>query len=264
MEIDRCKVPPVFEPSGSPPLCQKETVFRQEASVATIDVSVNYFQARTEAGGLERFFSTRMSGMQFLRNVLLFSLAGLLPILVFYVVLSPGFATALADGGPALKRFLRQVLTNGLPVVVVINYIGFFLFALSHESSGGGRDPGTYIVVDFFSRIGIFVVLHATIYAVSADWYGAFGGSRTTALRVVAPTLARSALFENISGVYLYATLVSAIPLYASAVRRSTRLAPVIRFFPEPIGPAAFALLIFLAVAVCLTALASVFVRLQA
>ena len=205
-----------------------------------------------------------MPGVQFLRNVLLFSLAGLLPVLVLYVALSPGFATALADGGPALMRFLRQVLTNGLPVIMVVNYVGFLLFALSHERSGSGRDPGTYIVVDFFSRLGLFVSLHALIYVVSADWYGSFGGSPTTALRVVAPTLARSALFENISGVYLYATLVSAIPLYVSAVRRSPRLAPVIRFFPGPVGPVAFALLIFAAGATCLTVLATIFVRLQA
>lgn len=205
-----------------------------------------------------------MPGMVFLRNVLLFSLAGLLPVLVLYIALSPGFTTALAGGGSALGRFLRQVLTNGLPVVVMVNYVGFFLFALSHERSGSGRDPGDYIVVDFFSRLGIFVGLHALIYVVSADWYGSFGGSRATALRVVAPTLARSALFENVSGVYLYATLVSAVPLYVSAARRSSRLAPVVRFFPEPIGPVAFALLIFVAGAACLTALATVFVRLQA
>lgn len=184
-------------------------------------------------------------------------------MLALYVLLSPGFASALADGGPSLRRFLRQVLTNGLPVVVMVNYVGFFLFALSHERAESGRDPGTYIVVDFFSRLGLFVGLHALIYVVSADWYGSFGGSRATALRVVAPTLARSALFENISGVYLYATLVSAIPLYVSAVRRSARLAPVVRFFPEPIGPVAFALLIFAAEAICLTALATVIVRLQ-
>ena len=212
---------------------------------------------------MERYFSTHMPGMVFLRNVLLFSLAGLLPVLALYVALSPGFVTALADGGPALKRFLRQVLTNGLPVVVIVNYVGFFLFALSHERYERGRDPGTYIVVDFFTRLGIFVGLHALIYVVSADWYGSFGGSRATALRVVAPTLARSALFENISGVYLYATIVSAIPLYVSAVRRSSRLAPVLRFFPDPFRSLAFALLIFAAGAACLTALATVFVRLQ-
>lgn len=202
--------------------------------------------------------------MVFIRNVLLFSLAGLLPVLMFYVVLLPGFASALADGGPSLRRFLRQVLTNGLPVVVIINYVSFFLFALSYERSESGRDPGTYVVVDLFSRLVIFACLHALIYVVSADWFGSFGGSRATALRVVAPTLARSALFENISGVYLYATLVSAIPLYASAAQRSARLGPVIRIFPEPIGPIAFALLMSVAGAVCLTVLATAFVRLQA
>lgn len=61
-------------------------------------------------------------------------------------------------------------------------------------------------------------MLHILIYVLSADWFGSFGESRATAVRVVAPTLARSAFFENISGVYLYATLVSAIPLYVSVI----------------------------------------------
>jgi len=36
----------------------------------------------------------------------------------------------------------------------------------------------------------------------------------------VAPTLARPAFFENISGVYLYATLVSAMPLHVSSIEK--------------------------------------------
>lgn len=186
-----------------------------------------------------------------------------MPVLALYVALTPGFSAHLAAGGPALGRFLRQVLTNGLPVVVIVNYVGFFLFALSHEKSENGRDPATYIVFDFFGRLGLFVVLHALIYVISADWYGSFGGSRTTALSVVAPTLARSALFENISGVYLYATLTSAIPLYISCARRSSRLGPIIHLFPDPIGPVVFALLIGAAGVACLTALAAGIVQLQ-
>lgn len=198
-----------------------------------------------------------MPGLQFLRNVLLFSVLGLLPVLALYIVLSAGFASALAEGGPTLQRFLRQVLTNGLPVVVIVNYVGFFLFAYSHELPENSRDPAAYIVVDFFTRLGLFFGLHALIYVLSADWFGSFGGSRATALRVVAPTLARSALFENVSGVYLYATLISAIPLYASTTGRSPSLAPLVRLFPKSIGPIAIALLIFAAGAACLTALAA-------
>ena len=39
----------------------------------------------------------------------------------------------------------------------------------------------------------------------SADLFGSFNGSRATALSVVGPTLERSFMFGNISGVYLYA-----------------------------------------------------------
>lgn len=209
---------------------------------------------------MERYFSTDMPAALFARNVLLFSLAGLLPVLALYVLLTPGFAAALAEGGPLLPRFLRQVLTNGLPVVAVINYVGYFLFALSLQAPSQARDPALYIAVDFVARLGLFFGLHALIYAVSADLFGSFGGSRATALQVVAPTLVRSALFENISGAYLYATLISAIPFYVSAIRRSPRFESVVHLFPDRIGPIAIALLIFVAGAASLTAIAAAFI----
>ncbi|MGR3503487.1 hypothetical protein [Pseudaestuariivita sp.] len=198
-----------------------------------------------------------MPGTHFLRNVLLFSLAGLLPVLLLYVALSPGFTSALGDGGPSLERFLRQVVTNGLPVICAVNYVGFFLLALSCERHEQGRDPATYIVVDVVLRLGLFVGLHGLIYVASADWYGSFGGNRATAIQVMGPTLARSALFDNISGVYFFATFISAIPLYASATRRSERLAPIVRRLPKVGGPFAISFLISLTVAVGLSELAS-------
>ena len=70
-----------------------------------------------------RLFSLSMPVSHFLRNTAVLSLASLLPLLAFYVSLRPGFATMLMDGGPALSRFLRQVVTNGFPVVFIINYI---------------------------------------------------------------------------------------------------------------------------------------------
>ena len=152
-----------------------------------------------------------MSGIRFLRNVLLFSIAGLIPPLALFVFLSPGFAAALSQGGPALLRFLRQVLTNGLPVVFVINYVSFFLYASSKQQGRRGH-PVALVATDILARLALFFGLHAMIYILSADWYGSFGGSRLTAISVVAPTLSRSAFFENISGVYFYATLVSAVP----------------------------------------------------
>ena len=198
-----------------------------------------------------------MPGMLFLRNVLLFSLAGLIPVLALYVFLSPGFASALVTGSANLSRFLRQIITNGIPVVVAVNYVGYFLFALSISQPRSKHDPAVFIAFDIVARISIFVGLHFLIYVLSADWFGSFGGSRVTALSVVAPTLARSALFENISGVYLYATLISALPLYSSSIQRSSILRPITRIFPNSTGHAVIAIVIFGLLAALLTSLAS-------
>ena len=210
---------------------------------------------------MQRYFALDMPAVRFARNTLVASLLGLLPLLVLYIALTPGFAAQLMGGGPALGRFLRQVLTNGLPVVFAVNYVGFFLFAWAVDRHPGGRGRALVLLVDLPVRVVLFIILHAVIYAVSADWFGSFGGSRLTALRVVAPTLAQSALFQNISGVYLYATLVSALPLYVAAIVRSDRLGKLPHRFPAGLVLAALAL--FGLFAVLLTAVAKLIVRLQ-
>ena len=212
---------------------------------------------------MERYFSLKMPGALFLKNVLLFSLAALAPVLLLYVLLAPGFAPALAAGGPTLGRFIRQVVTNGLPVVFAVNYVSFFLFALAQRSIVSHRDPAVFLLLDLTVRVALFLGLHALIYVFSADWFGSFSGSRATALRVVAPTLARSAFFENISGVYLYATMVSGLPLYVSAINQSASLRPLVGLFPQKTGAAAFALLALLLSVVSLTLVAELIAHLR-
>ena len=204
-----------------------------------------------------------MPGLRFLRNVVLFSLVGLLPAVLTYIVLTPGFASVLVQGGPNLQRFVRQILTNGMPVVCAVNYVGFLLYALSKKQDSPLGDPLTFIISDVVARVSLFIGLHALIYVLSADWYGSFGGSRSTALKTVAPTLARSAYFENISGAYFYATLISAVPLYVSVSRRSSKLRAFWVWFPFGSGPLVFVMLTIAAGAVFLTTLSNAAVWLQ-
>jgi hypothetical protein len=185
---------------------------------------------------MHRLFSLDMPFTRFAWRTVLVSLAGLVPLLALYIALTPGFAASLAGGGPAVSLFLRQVVTNGLPVVVVVNYVAFVLHAALTERPGRGDAAGA-IALDISARLVLFVLLHAAIYVASAQWFGSFGGSPATALGVVAPTLARAALFENISGVYLYATLVSALPLYAAAISSSRILGPLAEGLPGRSGP---------------------------
>jgi hypothetical protein len=112
-------------------------------------------------------------------------------------------------------------------------------------------------------RVVLFIALHAVIYTLSADWFGSFGGSRLKTLRVVAPTLAQSALFQNISGVYLYATLISALPLYITAIERSDHLGRLLTRLPGRAGPVFSALALFGLFAVLPAATARFIVRLQ-
>lgn len=212
---------------------------------------------------MKRYFFIEMPGVQFVRNTLVFSLAALVPVLMLYVFLAPGFGSALAGGGPALGRFLRQLVTNGLPVIFAINYVSFFLFAVVQSRDDAGREPGMFLLFDIGIRVVLFLGLHALIYVFSADWFGSFGGSRLTALSVVAPTLARSAHFENISGVYLYATMVSALPLYASTIKQSVVLRPFVRLFPRSTGAAVLALLNFGLAVLCVTLVAETIAHLQ-
>lgn len=169
---------------------------------------------------MEKLFSTDMPFLRFARNVFVVSCLSLIPLLLVYVAGTPGFGSMLLAGGPALSRFLRQVLTNGLPVVFVVNYLSFFLYALIVAKGGQDRSISLILLIDLPARVVAFVLLHAVIYVASASWFGSFRGDRLIALSVVGPTLARSALFENISGVYLYATLVSALPLYTFAIEK--------------------------------------------
>ena len=171
------------------------------------------------AGTLERHFGLDLPFGRFARNVAVLSLAGLLPLLVLYIALQPGFGAMLLDGGPAVSRLGRQVLTNGLPVVFAVNYLGFVLYGALARAWWPERAAALLLLIDPPLRLAAFVSLHALIYVASADWFGSFGGDRLTALRVVAPTLARAASFENLSGVYLYAALVGALPVHVAALR---------------------------------------------
>ena len=76
---------------------------------------------------MQRLFSLELPFSRFAWNTLVASLAGLLPLLVLFIAMTPDLAGHLAGGGPALSRFVRQVLTNGVPVVFVVNYVAFFL-----------------------------------------------------------------------------------------------------------------------------------------
>ncbi|MCK0166170.1 hypothetical protein MWU52_01250 [Jannaschia sp. S6380] len=152
--------------------------------------------------------------MRFARNLLALSLAALTLPLAAYIAFRPGAAEMLRHGGSAaLWLLIRQVVVNGLPVVFIATWAG----AVLHGTARRGRPA---LLIDAPLRLAVLALLHAAVFVFAAGWFGSFGGDRMTALRVVAPTLARAAAFENLSGVYLYATLLASLPAQAATLRR--------------------------------------------
>ena len=203
---------------------------------------------------LDRHFAPGLPFGRFAGNVLVLSLAGLIPAVAVFVALSPGLGAHLAAGTGAGGRFLRQVLTNGLPVVFAVNFAGFLLYARLRADRAA---PGRMLALDLLARVGLFVGLHAVIFATSALAFGSFGGDPVQALRVVGPTLVQAAAFGNLSGAYLYATILSALPLH---------MAVLARLLGRPAGSGAGVLLGLLAFAVqaaVLTAVAALITLLQ-
>ena len=174
----------------------------------------------------DRHFSPKMTYTRFALNVLLYSCLSLLPFLILYVSLRPGFWSSLIADPLARGLLLRQVLTNGLPIVYLINHIGFALYA---GLAGRKGDALKAFGIDVPARIMLFLAGHAAIYVGSARMFGSFGGDAMQALGAVAPTVAGSASFGNLSGVYLYATAISAYPLFFTAMRQQAEAEP--RFF---------------------------------
>jgi hypothetical protein len=159
----------------------------------------------------DQHFSVRLPYTRFARNTVLLSLLGLVPVMILYIALIPGFRSHLITSDAALARFLRQILTNGLPVVFTVNAASMMMFSQSRLHIIA---PRSALALDFVARTLVFAALHAVIFFVSALMFGSFGGDPLQALRVAGPTLVQAAAFGNLSGVYLYATLISALPLH--------------------------------------------------
>jgi hypothetical protein len=164
---------------------------------------------------VDRHLSVDLPFLRFALNVLLLSLIGLAPMLALYIALASDLWSHLLGADAALARFARQIATNGLPVVLAVNAVGFILFG---QLRANRLRPGIALALDIPVRIGVFIALHAVIYPASALMFSSFGGDPLQALWVVGPTLARAAAFENLSGVYLNATLVSALPIHMALI----------------------------------------------
>jgi hypothetical protein len=178
---------------------------------------------------VDRYFSDNVPTRRFMLNTLIFSCAALLLLLIAYISLIPGMWTSLREDSFQRSEFLAQIVGNGLPVVFVVNYLGFVAYAQIHRPQFGRNISAVAaLALDMAIRILLFLVTTAIIYVLFADLAGSFKGDDILALRAVGPTLMDAATFRNLTGVYLYACAISALPIFLAAIIELMQRSPLV------------------------------------
>jgi hypothetical protein len=178
---------------------------------------------------MDRYFSPQLPGLRFVLNVLLFSLASLFLLLFTYITWTPGFWNQLLTDGLARMHFFREVLLYGLPTTFIVNYLGFMGYSyFAHSGTNMVNLKVRHIlIIDLLARVALFVAVTTIIFIAFAHFTDeAFLGSKVRALKSVGPTLAYAAVFQDLSGVYLYATAISAFPLFVGACIEAMQESP--------------------------------------
>ena len=188
-------------------------------------------ERQTDQGGqqiahlrwLSALFSAQTGWLRFALQSFVLSVIGLLLATGFYILTYPALRAGLMDDPMLLNAFLRQIIASGLLIVFVINAIGFANSRAFAARGNDGRSTAAVLGADLFTRGFLFFGMHAISYYLAAEYYGSFGGNVLIALQVVAPTLAAAAWMGNLSGVYLWATAISALPFFMVVLAQGTR-----------------------------------------
>lgn len=206
---------------------------------------------------LRNSVSPRLPAGRFLRTVLISVLCGFAVFLIAYLTMVTGFARQIVNDGFAMWRVAQSVLIYGLPVAFLCAYMSFFLqgLLLDRIERSSVKILIFYLIFDVAVRLAVFALLSVLVFAYFAQFHGRFGGSVLSAVRVVPATIASAATFSNIAGVYFYAAMFSAFPLFIlltlKIVARSPRLQAAWRFavawFPIADRPLRFGVLVLAA-----------------
>lgn len=172
---------------------------------------------------LSALFSARIGWLRFALQSFVLSMIGLLLAAGFYILTYPALRAGLMNDAMLLNAFLRQVMASGLLIVFVINAIGFANYRAFVTRGNDGRSMAAMLGADLLTRGFLFFGMHAISYYLAAEYYGSFGGNPLLALQVVAPTLAGAVHMGNLSGVYLWATAISALPFFIVVLAQGTR-----------------------------------------
>lgn len=165
----------------------------------------------------DRIFGVDALRARFILCALLASVLSVSFFFVTYVLRDPYFADSLINDPFQRAAVARQLITTSLIVNFVVDYLCLAycreVVAQMELSPSLWRLP-IYLLKDLGLKVGLFILAIGFVYTSFASG-GSFGGDFRAALTAVPATLWGGLLFENLSCVYIYSSLLSSFWLWA-------------------------------------------------
>ncbi|MEP3259963.1 MAG: hypothetical protein ABJN26_22590 [Stappiaceae bacterium] len=181
-------------------------------------LKLNFSEHRQSLAVVDVFVNATLPAITFLKNILVLTLVGVGGAVFQYVIWVEGFSYSLATDLYALRAFIAQVLTTGIPMVFGANFLAAMVYITCRQRAPEMASGLPLFMFDLAARILAFCSLMFVTYYFSASVLGAFQGNTDTALKAVLPTLYTALQFENLTSTYLLATVLGSVPLFVAAV----------------------------------------------
>lgn len=174
-------------------------------------------------------YGPSVSGGRFAASTFAASLAALTIWSIAWFADADAFRAQIAGDPFARGRILRALVVNGLPIVFAATFVANLVHSkLTVETGVLDARPSRRLGVDLAVRLAVFACVTIAAFQLFVALFHAFGGDPIAALAATPEILRRAVAFQDLFGVYLWAALFAAHPLYAAAVLEAATRRPAI------------------------------------
>ncbi|MEM9311509.1 MAG: hypothetical protein AAGA34_08685 [Pseudomonadota bacterium] len=181
---------------------------------------------------IRRYFPGRHALGTYLPNVLLLSALSLAAVNFVYWTNTGGFQNQFATGA-STRVFLSQLVFDGLLKVFIVNWIAMLAYEsyITRIASFGLVGCMGLVMMDVVLRLGLFLLVSAVIWSGFVAIFGSFQGDFQSAYEALPQTVRGATSFGNLTGTYIYANAIGALPMLLVVTLRILSLSPRITGF---------------------------------
>ncbi|MEM1195426.1 MAG: hypothetical protein AAGH57_04935 [Pseudomonadota bacterium] len=182
---------------------------------------------------IQRYFPGRQALGKHLPNVLLLSALSLAAVSYVYWKDTGGFWNQFNSGARMERNFLAQLAFDGLLKVFIVNCIAMLAYEsyMERVQNFGVIACLGLLIMDVVLRLLLFLLVSVVIWTGFVAIGGSFQGEFQAAYAALLETVQGAILFGNLTGTYLYANAIGALPLFLVVALRIISASPQVNGF---------------------------------